>query len=217
MKRKHEIVCILLVLALFLPLLTACDDHYDTTDLAEYGHIHGNGKKNDKRAQEDFDTYFPVEIDPTWEDVHYHYHALNDELSSTMCCEIELEFVIPDQAAFDAYVEAVAPIEEFRQFPYDEAFLEYVHNDREMRIRYDQDEQTGEKLPVFFDYAHIVETLIAPAERRVLIVVLHVSETEYVENADWFFKRFHIDPIQYALDMKEVDPQNFWVDKISRR
>ena len=202
-----------LFLALVVGILTSKTEVYDTTDLAEYGRIHGNGYKFDQLAQADLDAYFPAAIDPAWEDVRYHYHAENNTFWSRICYEIDLEFVIPDQAAFDAYVATVAPIEAFRPFPYDEAFLEYAHEDTYIRIDYEQDEQTGEKHAEYFDPVYIKETLIAPSERRVVIVAVRAEDASPVEAADWFFRRFDIDVTDYALDLQKIDPKRAFVNK----
>ena len=189
MYRKRNI-CLLQLLLLLCFFLAGCED-YDTNDLSEYGWIHGNpSKRSDRMAQEDFDRYFPAEIDPSWEDVHYHYHAYD----SAVTYEINLEFVIPNQAQFDRYVSSIAPLDQFSEFPYDTSFLEYDHTEKKFEL--DQVNDT-----VCCDFAKIKVTLINLEEHRVIITVIYVNDAAaLLEEIDWLFNRFDIDPFVFEQD-----------------
>ena len=47
----------------------------ETWDLADYGRVNGVQFEHTKAVQDDFNSIFPREISPSFEDVHYHYAA----------------------------------------------------------------------------------------------------------------------------------------------
>ena len=94
----------------------------ETWDLADYGRVYGVQFEHTKAVQEDFNSIFPREISPSFEDVHYHYTASDVGIGY----EFNLEFTIPDEEQFRAYAASVAPPEAFTIFPYDEDYLEYL-------------------------------------------------------------------------------------------
>ena len=94
----------------------------ETWDLADYGRVYGVQFEHTKAVQEDFNSIFPREITPSFEDVHYHYAASDVGIGY----EFNLEFTIPDEEQFRAYAASVAPPEDFTIFPYDENYLEYL-------------------------------------------------------------------------------------------
>ena len=123
-KKRLRIICVFLLLYTFL--LSACGISdlgkvTETFDLSDYGKFDGITPSAKDYVQKEFQRYFPQTIPSTYENVHYHF-ATTDYGSA---CEINLEFTIPNEEEFAAYMETVAPKEAFHAFLYDESYLEY--------------------------------------------------------------------------------------------
>ena len=177
-----------------------CGNVTETYDLADYGVIYGAPFEYKGSIERAFHSLFPPEIPPSFEDVQYHY-AVTDVGEGY---EINLEFTIPDKNAFYAYIESVAPLEEFQPFPYDEYYLEYLPCKNYLSILA-EDEFSEEDALTFnwVDHAVIKRVLINLEERRAIIVIMRAGPITFCSNQlrlDYFLRRFHIDPRQFAED-----------------
>ena len=142
----------------------------ETWDLTDYGRVNGVQFEHTKAVQDDFNSIFPREISPSFEDVHYHYAASDVGIGY----EFNLEFTIPDEEQFRAYAASVAPQEDFTIFPYDEDYLEYLPCENFLSI-IAEDDFTQEDLTFdWIEQACIKRVLINPAEQRVVIVLMQV-------------------------------------------
>ena len=170
----------------------------ETWDLADYGRVYGVQFEHTKAVQEDFNSIFPREITPSFEDVHYHYAASDVGIGY----EFNLEFTIPDEEQFRAYAASVAPQEAFTIFPYDEDYLEYLPCENFLSI-IAEDDFTQEDLTFdWIEQACIKRVLINPAEQRFVIVLMQVRPVICSSKLrlDYFLDRFNIDPKQFAAD-----------------
>ena len=93
---------------------------YETNDLADYGNISGN--YNNEPPQAFIFSFFPETIDESFSQVNYHYKAI---YGGAYAYEAWLEFVIEDQAAFEAYVEHLLGGKRLVSFPFDEMYMVY--------------------------------------------------------------------------------------------
>lgn len=95
-------------------------------------------------------------------------------------------------------------MEELQPFPYDENYLEYLPCKNYLSI-FGDDEFSGEDALTFnwVDRAVIKRVLMNLEERRVIIVIMRAGPITFCSNQlrlDYFLRRFHIDPRQYAAD-----------------
>ncbi len=205
-KKGTKFICILILFSALL--LSACGLSNwgrvtETYDLSDYGNFDGIEASDKDYVQKEFLRIFPQTIPPTYENVQYHF-ATTDYGSAY---EINLEFSIPDEDEFLAYVETVAPMEEFHTFPYDDSYLEYYTGENYMSF-FSVDGETKDyaKEGLTFncvDHAAIKRLLINPKDRTVVIVYLYAHSLAFASETlrlDYFLRRFHIDPKQYAAD-----------------
>ena len=116
---------------------------------------------------------FPEKIEPFFQNVQYYYRTNNYNLYY----EIYLEFTIPDQKEFEAYLATLPPKDTFHPFPYDA--------DR-------------------INCANIQKILINPETRHIVIVCLRSSEDNITKTTEiHFLQRFQIDPQEFARVEKE--------------
>ena len=208
MKRCFTALLLLLLLA-GLCTLTACLPEPRITeysDIGDYGVIKGTGSlKSNYRAKKEFQSFFPAEIDPSFEDVKYHYKAIDD---FTFAFEASLEFRISDPERFSEYVAAIAPLEEFQEFPYDEAYLEYlpVKNCLYLCEPDPEDAWEGEGTEYYcIETARIERILIDPSDHQILyyLVIVKADYRTKTTDLDDFFSRFDIDPKELETRLKE--------------
>lgn len=208
MKRCFTALLLLLLLA-GLCTLTACLPEPRITeysDIGDYGVIKGTGSlKSNYRAKKEFQSFFPAEIDPSFEDVKYHYKAIDD---FTYAFEASLEFRIPDSAAYHAYIAAIAPEESFTPFPYDEHYLEYLPQRNYLDLCEPEPDRSenGEGTEFYrIESAKICRVLIDPSEQKVYFVLLRVKDDYWTKTTDLddFFSRFDIDPKELETRLKE--------------
>ena len=95
----------------------------ETNDPRDYGAIQGTTRTAKKTAIKDFERFFPPKIEPFYEDVQYHFITQDVDALSY---EIFLEFVIPEQEAFDAWTASTAQQGDFQPCPFAEGWLEMV-------------------------------------------------------------------------------------------
>ena len=175
----------------------------ESFDLADYGKFDGITPSAKDYVQKEFQRYFPQMIPSSYENVHYHF-ATTDYGSAY---EINLEFTIPNEEEFAAYMETVAPKEAFHAFLYDESYLEYFIGKNYMSF-FSVDGVTKDFVEDgltfnWIDHASIKRILIDPEQRTVIIVYLEAHSTLFASETlrlDYFLRRFHIDPRQYAAD-----------------
>lgn len=170
-------------------------EHYETTDIADYGNYIGN---NDNNFPSEFiGSFFPEKIGENFTDIVYSYRAEN---ADTYGFEAYLEFTINDLEALQHHISKIAPLEEWQEFRFDSSYYEYVISDV---LAIDLWEPGGEHrgLPVYsISQCKIGRILFAPDENRVIYVAMGVfdgggADTAYLCS---FFDRFDIDPMEYA-------------------
>lgn len=126
MKRFFTALIVLLLLA-GLCMLSGCLPKPSITeysDISDYGVTKGTGSlKSNYQAKKEFQSFFPAEINPSFENVKYHYKAIDH---FTFAFEASLEFKISNPELFSEYIATIALLGEFKVFPYDEAYLEYL-------------------------------------------------------------------------------------------
>lgn len=175
----------------------------ETFDLSDYGNFAGIDASARTYVQKEFLKYFPQTIPSSYENVQYHF-ATTDYGSA---CEINLEFTIPDEDEFNAYADSIAPREEFQVFPYDESYLEYLIGKNYMCF-FSPEGVTKDFVKDgltfnWVDQAAVKRILIQPESRSVIIVYLEAHSILFASETlrlDYFFRRFDIDPRQYAAD-----------------
>ncbi len=210
MKKKRS-VFVFVILTICICSLSACSHAPRVTefsDINEYGKIIGTGTlKSNYRAKKEFYSFFPSVIDPSFEDVKYHYKAIDNY---TYAFEASLEFKLPDDKSFFAYVESVAPTEEFKIFPYDEEYLEYLPEKNSLSLYEPEpgEADEGEGTEYYsIEHARIKRVLINPSDRKILYVLVRVSEDYRTKTTDLddFFSRFQIDPKEFACRLQESE------------
>lgn len=208
MKCSKKVIILFLLLVAALSFSGCGYVRTETDDLADYGVIKGNVPYGgDEVAKKNFEELFPKAISPSFQDVHYHYSAGNIEISY----DIFLEFVIPEEDDFIAYVESIAPLDEFHPFEYDVRFIEYLVPGEFSNflclshVKSNDSDHRQPKERYMVEAASIQRIMIDINEHRVIIDAMKVSDgggTELSE-VDAFFRRFNIDPIEFADDVWE--------------
>ena len=172
----------------------------ETNDPSDYGAIQGTTRTAKKTAIKDFERYFPPKIEPFYDDVQYHFITQDVDALSY---EIFLEFVIPEQEAFDAWTASTAQQGDFQPCPFAEGWLEMVPEKNYLHLSGSVSEPKDDPR---IDSANIQRTLIQPVERRIVIVSLRVSDggASRVSELNIFFNRFELDPKTFAVMLKET-------------
>ena len=215
-KKAVRIICFFLLLFAFplcvsgIPtfLLVACGIRdigtvTETYDLSDYGKFDGITVSAKDYVQSEFHRFFPLTIPSSFQNVRYHFATTN----YGDAYEINLEFTIPDEEEFAAYVDTVAKKEDYHVFPYDESYLECFIGKNYMSF-FSVDGVTKDFVEDgltfnWVDHASIKRILIDPEQRTVIIVYLEAHSTLFASETlrlDYFLRRFHIDPRQYAAD-----------------
>ena len=172
----------------------------ETNDPNDYGAIQGTTRFAQQTAIKDFEQYFPPKIEPSYEEVQYHFITQDVDALSY---EIFLEFVIPEQEAFDAWTASTAQQGDFQPCPFAEGWLEMVPEKNYLHLSGSVSEPKDDPR---IDSANIQRTLIQPEERRIVIVSLRVSDggASRVSELNTFFNRFELDPKTFAVMLKET-------------
>ena len=172
----------------------------ETNDPRDYGAIQGTTRFAQQTAIKDFEQYFPPKIEPSYEEVQYHFITQDVDALSY---EIFLEFVIPEQEAFDAWTASTAQQGDFQPCPFAEGWLEMVPEKNYLHL---SESLSDPKDDPHIDSANIQRTLIQPEERRIVIVSLRVSDggASRVSELNTFFNRFELDPKTFAVMLKET-------------
>ena len=200
----NESLMELVLLICILFMLTACSYSpriTETNDISDYGVLRGTGTiKSDHLAEKEFFALFPASISPFFEDVHYHYKAIDDY---TFAFEASLEFTISDWDSFCSYIDSIAPMAEFDVFPYADGYFEYLPQENYLGLSVPDSKKTdeGERSSYYrIDEAKISRILIQPSEQKVLFILLSVKEDHWTKTTDLddFFSRFSIDPKEFA-------------------
>lgn len=174
-----------LVISLYIPI-----EHTEKTDIADYGTY--SGTYADDIVQAYIDSFFPETISTSFQDIKYSYKA---EKLDTYAFEAYLEFSIEDAAEFYSYIYSVAPENAWRQFPFDENFMEYSIDNRFDISTHDSGKLTCHSI----EYAGIKKILYCTQTQTIIYVAIGVHDGGGV-GTDYlcvFFERFGIDPVVY--------------------
>lgn len=169
---------------------------YETTDIADYGTYVGNFDNETPTAF--INSFFPEEIDESFENVQYVYRARKGD---SYAYEAYLEFTISDEAAFEAYIQEYTESEKLQVFPYDDSMQEWIVSDfLDLSSGPEREDSGGEYRGYGIHYAEIGKILIDPQENKLIYVALGVNDggvvtTGYLKE---YFERFGIDPLEYA-------------------
>ena len=172
----------------------------ETNDPRDYGAIQGTTRTAQKTAKKDFEQYFPPKIEPSYDEVQYHFITQDVDALSY---EIFWEFVIPEQESFDAWIASTAQQGYFQPCSFAEGWLEMVPEKNYLHL---YESLSDPKDDPHIDSANIQRTLIQPEEKRVVIVSLRVSDggASRVSELNAFFNRFELDPAMFAVMLKET-------------
>ena len=201
--KKIQFITLICVIAM---MLSACNkkvisylDHwlvessqYETTNIEDYGHFTGN--YDNETVNKFVTSFFPKEIESSFENVKYVYRA---EKFDTYAFEAWLEFEVQDENAFQQHINYATKGEELQVFQYDNAYLEYIIADSFQLVSPHEDDIVSDRN--FISYAMIGKILINDAENKIIYVALGVYDGGGV-NTDFlreYFTRFDIDPLQY--------------------
>ena len=172
----------------------------ETNDPNDYGAIQGTTRFAQQTAIKDFEQYFPPKIEPSYEEVQYHFITQDVDALSY---EIFLEFVIPEQEVFDTWTASITQQGDFQPCPFVEGWLEMVPEKNYLHL---SESLSDPKDDPHIDSANIQRSLIQPEEKRVVIVSLRVSDggASRVSELNAFFNRFDLDPAMFAVMLKET-------------
>lgn len=167
--------------------------HYETTSISDYGQYTGN--YDNKTVEKFINSFFPEEIEQSFENVNYVYRAKKFD---AYAFEAWLEFNIQDENAFQTYVDTVTNGEQLQVFAYDNTYSEYVIADSfelHPNAKTDNDPSDGYSI----EYAMIGKILINYDKNEIIYIALGVYDgggvhTDFLRE---YFTRFNIDPIQY--------------------
>lgn len=180
---------LIVVFVAFVIVIQTPTDYYETTNPDDYGNYVGN---NDNIFPARYiNSFFPDNICEDMQEVVYSYKAEN---ADSYGFEAYLEFKVVDSKVFYNYIDAIAPIEEWKPFEFDGNYMEYTF-DNELVIT--EHPEFGEDA---IEYAQIGKVLYCANEQRLIYVAICVydgggASTSYLCT---FFERFMIDPSKYA-------------------
>jgi len=203
-RNTWKIMCIILgcfvLLLLLLPLVfwglgkyTEIQENswYVTDELLKYGEITHNG--DNTIPAEFIHSFFPARIEPYFENVKYKYKARD---WCDYCCEMYLEFSIPDRQLFNEYVKSVVQIDQVVEFPFDDRYDEFSINDDLYVTETDYQEESG---GYYLDGAKMGIILVDDEAQKVVYHAVMVTnccgtDTNYID----FYRDYNIDPLDYA-------------------
>ena len=196
-KFKPWIILLAVLLAIIL-LPCSCDamfngTWYETEDPAQYGVVRHNG--NNEPPEEFFQSFFPEQILPFFENVIYKYKA-NDWCEYN--CEMYLEFTISDSEQFHAYAAELTEGMTAQAFPYDPRYEDYIiHN--HLYVEPSSASEPDHERYYFRLGARMGRILICPEEQRIICqgILIRGCCGGYAEDYD-FYTRFGIDPQEYS-------------------
>ncbi len=167
--------------------------HYETMNIEDYGQYTGN--YDNKTVEKFINSFFPEEIEQSFENVNYVYRAKKFD---AYAFEAWLEFNIQDENAFQTYVDTITNGEQLQAFAYDNTYSEYVIADSfELHPNAKTDEDPSDGYSI--QYAMIGKILINDEKNEIIYIALGVYDgggvhTDYLRE---YFTRFNIDPRQY--------------------
>ena len=168
-----------------LSLFAMRPEIYETNDLADYGKYTGN---HDNDAPREFITsFFPETVSDSFTDIQYHYKAKRFD---TYAYEAYLEFVIPDSASFNLFLEEYIKKDQCNPFMFDTSFTEYSISNV---LQFTDTNNHSDKYAI--SYAEIGKILFSIDEQRIIFVALGVYDGGGTDTSELniFFSRFHID------------------------
>ena len=179
---------VVLVSAIYLGWSGFFATTYETADPADYLQIEGN--HNNGSPERFVKTFFPEELENTFQDVRYHYKAVKFDTSA---CEVWLEFTLDSDAAFTGFLSEYD--RRFSAVPFRDGWMEYpVSPDLWILM-------TGDGPN--WEYAQMGKILFRESDRRIIFWALYVSDgggTE-VSELNRFFTTFGVDPMELATEV----------------
>lgn len=183
------IICLLLIsYGLFLRVPYDADV-FVTDDINDYGEYTGNFDNDIPKSF--INSFFPATISKSFDAVQYHYKAKKFD---TYAYEAYLEFVIPDYAIFEQFLDEYVCLEECKPFAFDQNYTEYSISNV---LRLDALQPEAGKYAI--SYAEIGKILFSIDEQRIIFIALGVYDGggTYTSELNHFFSRFSIDCAQY--------------------
>lgn len=209
---KNIKVLILICIVCSLSLLNGCffpslEDIFDfqtyvTTDINEYGKFQGTYQ--DDEVEEMVMSFFPSEISESFEDVKYTYKA---ESAIASGFEAYLEFTIEDPNEYVEFVNEYTEGIKGTNFPYDDAYTEYIIEDYFVLVYSDDEvvdgmivDSEGRTDDFSIRFADVRKIICCPDDQRIIFVAIGVFESggTDAEFLCTYFNRFDINPREYA-------------------
>ena len=175
---------------------------YVTTDIDEYDVYEGN--YDNETVQEMINSFFPKKIGDDFENVDYSYKAKKFDAYGF---EAYLEFTIEDPEEYAEFVNEYTEGIKGTNFPYDDAYTEYIIEDC-FELTYSDDEiisglvngEEGWEDTFAIEYADVRKIICCPDEQRLIFVAIGVfdgggTDAEFLCT---YFNRFDINPREYA-------------------
>lgn len=212
MRKKFGLTIIVLSIVIIITFLffrqfLSVGQAYETNNIADYGKVMGN--IDDNFPQKLIGSYFPEEILPLFQNVVYHYKAINGD---HYACEIWLEFTIQEGYLFEEYLTDAVDPELCFPFPYMEGYMEYslCHQ----LFLHDEEAIPGAGYSI--GQADLRKVIYCPDEHRVIFYALLVHDGGWATTAELskFFDYFRIDPIDYYKDnlpSSPFDVSSHWI------
>lgn len=193
MKLSVILLCVIMFLAMAIQVICVPEKRWETSDTADYGKFVGT--RNDQVIDAYIRSFFPEELQNTFSDVSYSFRASN---IGRYACEAYLEFTIEDPEEFHEYVAKIADASCWKEFTYDESFLEYTLDDTLYLSLRDTPDAEKEQYH-YITEATIRKVLCSISEQKIIYTAILVSNDSVIETSYFnaLFMRFGIDPVEY--------------------
>lgn len=199
-KRKQAIPLFILLLLACMIGLSACseDQVYETDDLSCYGQFPDD--KNAEAAQEQLEHWFPVEIDPRWEKVAYHYKSV-DSIADVYSFEIELEFQIPDHNDYLSFQQEMLNRGLSCAFPFVEDATICFFEAPIFLLETPECRDCKNQPPHYhIGWSTLQSVILNESTQSAYLISLSVYDGGGASTYDYptFFERFSIDPVKFS-------------------
>lgn len=180
----------LVVIVVMFISFVAPTQYTEMVDIADYGIF--TGTNSDSFTQMYINSFFPVELDPSFDVISYSYRAENND---SYGFEAYLEFRIDDTETFDEYIQTLDVYGEPTEFPYDYTFVEYNIEDG-----FDLSSVPHPSIDAYpIEYARVRKILYSTETQTIIYIAIGVYDGGGVDTSYLctFFERFCIDPRVY--------------------